>query len=133
MQTITTTIATRIARMAERHALDDDDGESERALLRAFARSASRSGAIKHAPEGSSDPDHDAPDWGGLIKARVDGYDLECTTVIREGDRARLERLCKYLLRPPLADRRLRLLTAANGGDQVAMELKTPWRDGTKG
>jgi hypothetical protein len=128
MQAITTRLAARIARMCGRRALSDGPDESERALLRAFARSASRSGASKHAPESSSDPDHDTPDWGGLIKARVDGYDLGCTTVIRESDRARLEHLCKYLLRPPLADRRLRML----GGDQVAMELKTPWRDGTK-
>jgi hypothetical protein len=31
------------------------------------------------------------------------------------------------LLRPPLADRRLRLLPA----EQVALELKSPWKDGT--
>ncbi|MFO0024830.1 MAG: transposase, partial [Deltaproteobacteria bacterium] len=42
--------------------------------------------------------------------------------------RERLENLCRYLLRPPLADRRLRLLPA----DQVALELKSPWKDGTK-
>ena len=53
---------------------------------------------------------------------------LEATTVVRAEDRERLENLCRYLLRPPLADRRLRLLPA----DQVALELKSPWKDGTK-
>ena len=62
------------------------------------------------------------------IKARVDYYDLECTTVVRADDRERLEHLCKYVLRPPLADRRLRLLSTG----EVGLELKSAWRDGTK-
>ena len=48
-----------------------------------------------------------------------------CARSPRGGER--LEDLCRYLLRPPLADRRLRLLPA----DQVALELKSPWKDGT--
>ena len=36
--------------------------------------------------------------------------------------------MCRYLLRPPLADRRLRLWPA----DQVALELKSPWKDSTR-
>ncbi len=47
---------------------------------------------------------------------------------MRAEDRERREHLCRYLLRPPLADRRLRLLPA----EQVALELKTPWRDSTR-
>ena len=42
--------------------------------------------------------------------------------------RSLLEHLCRNLLRPPLTDRRLRLLPA----DQVALELKSPWKDGTR-
>ena len=42
-------------------------------------------------------------------------------------DRARLEQLCRYLLRPPLADDRLRLL----GDGRVRMQLKRAWSDGT--
>lgn len=42
-------------------------------------------------------------------------------------DRARLEQLCRYLLRPPVAQDRLRL--RADG--RVLVELKTVWRDGT--
>ena len=42
-------------------------------------------------------------------------------------DRARLEQLCRYVLRPPLAEHRLRRL--ADG--RVRLELKRPWSDGT--
>jgi hypothetical protein len=106
----------------------DDDHSGEHALLTALSRAAHRLGVSKHAPEGT-DSDHDpAPDWAGKLKARVDGFDLECTTVVRGEDRERIEHLCKYLLRPPLADRRLRLLH----GGRVALELKSAWSDGTK-
>jgi hypothetical protein len=123
---LTTRIAERITRLCERRALDADLLDTERALCAAFARSAARRGATAHAPE-DSDPDL-APDLAVRLKARVDGFDLDATTVVRAEDRERLEHLCRYLLRPPLADRRLRLLP----GDQVALELKTPWRDGTR-
>ncbi|MFO0713963.1 MAG: transposase [Sandaracinus sp.] len=92
----------------------------------ALARSAARRDTSEHAPEGT-DPDHDGePDW--KLKARVNGFDLEATTLVRADDRERLENLCRYLLRPPLADRRLRLLPAG----QLALELKSPWKDGTR-
>ena len=42
-------------------------------------------------------------------------------------DRARLEHLCRYLLRPPLVQDRLRL--RADG--RLVRQLKTAWRDGT--
>ncbi len=42
-------------------------------------------------------------------------------------DRARLEQLCRYLLRPPLAQHRVQ--PRADG--RVLLELKTVWRDGT--
>lgn len=122
LETLCTTIAERVEKLFERRAIEQPD---ERALCLAFSRSAARRGASKHAPEGT-DPDHDGePGW--RRKARVEGFDLEATTEVRGEDRERLEHLCRYLLRPPLADRRLRLLPA----DQVALELKSPWKDGT--
>jgi Putative transposase len=42
-------------------------------------------------------------------------------------DRARLEHLCRYLLRPPLVQDRLRL----HADGRVAIRLKRAWRDGT--
>jgi len=119
-----TAIAHRVHKLLERRALGEG-GSVEHSLAVALCRSAARRGTDKHAPEGP-DPDHDGePGW--KRKARVDGFDLEATTEVRGDDRERLEDLARYLLRPPLADRRLRLLPA----DQVALELKSPWRDGT--
>src|SRR5207248_9500066 len=42
-------------------------------------------------------------------------------------DRDRLEQLCRYLLRPPIAQERL----ALRPDGRVLVTLKTPWRDGT--
>jgi hypothetical protein len=122
LEVLCATIAERVGKLLERRAIEEPE---ERALCLALARSAARRAMSKHAPEGT-DPDHDGePDW--KLKARVDGFDLEATTVVRAEDRERLENLCRYLLRPPLADQRLRLLPA----EQVALELKSPCKDGT--
>ena len=43
------------------------------------------------------------------------------------GDRERLERVCRYVLRPPVAQDRLSL--TADG--QVRVELRHAWSDGT--
>ena len=117
-------LRTRVHKLLERSALEHD-GSAEQSLALAVCRSAARRGADEHAPEGT-DPEHDGePGW--KRKARVSGFDLEATTEVRGDDRERLENLCRYLPRPPLADRRLRLLPAG----QVARELGSPWKDGT--
>ena len=43
------------------------------------------------------------------------------------GQRDRLERVCRYTLRPPVTDERFRL--GADG--QVVLQLRHPWADGT--
>jgi Putative transposase len=43
-------------------------------------------------------------------------------------NRAGVERLCRYVLRPPFAQERLRL----RSDGRVALELKTAWHDGTR-
>ena len=60
-------------------------------------------------------------------KARIDGFDLDAEVAVHEHERDRLENLCRYVLRPPLALDRLKLLA----DDLVCIELKQPWRDGT--
>ncbi len=47
---------------------------------------------------------------------------------VRANDRAGLERLCRYVLRPPFAQERLRL----RSDGRVALELKRAWNDGTR-
>jgi GH35 family endo-1,4-beta-xylanase len=59
--------------------------------------------------------------------ARRGGFDLHAGIVVPARDRARLERVCRYALRPPVADDRVRL--TATG--QVLLALRHRWTDGT--
>ena len=59
--------------------------------------------------------------------AVVAGFNVHAKVAISAGDRARLERLCRYLARPPIAQERLTAL--ADG--RLRYEMKRPWRDGT--
>jgi hypothetical protein len=74
-----------------------------------------------------------APDLEGVMsrgprQAHLEGFDLHANVWVGANDRAGLERLCRYLLRPPFAQGRLRL--QADG--RVGLELKRAWHDGTR-
>ena len=120
------TILARIIARAE-HLFGDDvphePDEDEQATERAYALSTH---AERHGPE-----DLDEHDFGVQLptrrKARLGQWDLDAEVAIDEHDRPRLEHLCRYLLRPPLALDRLTLL--ADG--KVCVELKRPWSDRT--
>ena len=45
----------------------------------------------------------------GAGQAHLDGFDLHANVWVPAHDRAALERLCRYVLRPPFAQERLRL------------------------
>ena len=64
----------------------------------------------------------------GPRQAHLGGFDLHANVWVSANDRAGLERLCRYVLRPPFAQERLRL----RSDGRVALELKTAWRDGTR-
>jgi hypothetical protein len=64
----------------------------------------------------------------GPRQAHVDGFDLHANVWVSANDRAGVERLCRYVLRPPFAQERLRL----RGDGRVALELKRAWHDGTR-
>jgi hypothetical protein len=68
-----------------------------------------------------------APSGRGPCHARGNGFDLHAAVVVPPRDRARLERLCRYALRPPIAADRLHL--TADG--QVVIDLRHRWADGT--
>ncbi|MEX1184686.1 MAG: transposase [Vicinamibacterales bacterium] len=53
--------------------------------------------------------------------------DLHAGLVIPAGQRDRLERVCRYALRPPVTPERL----ALTAGGQVRLALRHPWGDGT--
>lgn len=65
---------------------------------------------------------------GRSAAAKAGGFSLHAGVSIRAGQRAKLERLCRYVSRSPLAQDRLTL--SATG--QVCYGLKTPWRDGSR-
>ncbi|MBI4588006.1 MAG: transposase [Candidatus Rokubacteria bacterium] len=60
--------------------------------------------------------------------AHLAGFDLHANVAVPAADRTRLEQLCRSLLRPAVAQDRLRLLD--NGC--VLLTLKTAWSDGTR-
>jgi len=59
--------------------------------------------------------------------ARAGGFSLHAGVDIAPKQREKLERLCRYVSRPPVATERL----ALRASGQVRYELKTPYRDGT--
>ncbi|MFO0618690.1 MAG: transposase [Polyangiaceae bacterium] len=59
--------------------------------------------------------------------AVIAGFNIHAKVAIPAGDRARLERLCRYLARPPIAQERL---TQQDDG-RLRYDMKKPWRDGT--
>ena len=63
----------------------------------------------------------------GPLAATLAGFSLHAATFVREEHRDRLETLCRYLLRPPVSEKRLE---RRNNGD-VLLKLKSEWSDGT--
>jgi len=64
----------------------------------------------------------------GTRQAHLEGFDLHANVWVSGHDRAGRERLCRYILRPPFAQERLRL----RGDGRIALELKMAWHDGTR-
>jgi len=65
----------------------------------------------------------------GALTATSDGYSLHAATRIEADERESLERLLRYMARPPLAQGRLML----REDGKVIWNLRKPWRDGTRG
>ena len=59
--------------------------------------------------------------------ARAGGFSLHAGVEIAPDQREKLERLCRYVSRPPVASERLALTSSGH----VRYTLKTPYRDGT--
>ena len=63
----------------------------------------------------------------GRWHARRDGFDVHAGILVPAGARERLERLCRYTLRPPLGQDRLQRMPDGH----VVLELRRRWTDGT--
>ncbi len=65
---------------------------------------------------------------GGPRHAHIDGFDLHANVAVRAGENERLEHLCRYILRPPVAQDAMELTPDG----KVLLRLRRPWRDGTR-
>jgi len=134
------TIRARVRRLLRRRGLESDadvarpDPLADESLALAGISAASVQGRIALGRRAGArvwrlGHDPDAP-WvasTGPRQAHLDGFDLHANLLVPAADRARLEQLCRYLLRPPVAQDRLHL--TADG--RVVLELKSKWADGT--
>jgi hypothetical protein len=143
MDRVLATIERRVQRLLARRGAPDEDGSgggdawSEREPVLAGLAAASVEGRVALGPRTGAavrrcggSPDLAALSVSGArgpCHARRGGFDLHAGIVVPARDRARLERVCRYALRPPVADDRVRL--TATG--QVLLTLRHRWTDGT--
>jgi hypothetical protein len=74
------------------------------------------------------DPTAPVVTTGGPRHAHIEGFDLHANTAVSAGANARLENLCRYILRPPVPQEALELTPDG----KVLLRLSRPWRDGTR-
>ena len=110
---------------------DDALGEEDPLLARLLA--AATAGAPPAGPANKRkplrivlDPD-DRPVAKGTLCAQDHGFNLHGASRVAANDKQGRLTLCRYILRPPLANDRLKIL---DDGD-VRLDFKKPWSDGT--
>jgi len=59
--------------------------------------------------------------------AKETGFSLHAGVAAQAWERDKLERLCRYISRPAVSEKRLSLTSAGN----IRYKLKTPYNDGT--
>ena len=68
------------------------------------------------------------PEPKGYLCAQIGGFNLHAARRVAPNDKQGREMLCRYILRPPLANERIRLMPDGS----VTVEFKRPWSDGTR-
>ena len=66
-------------------------------------------------------------DEGSSRVASMDGFSLHAGVATQAHERDKLERVCRYITRPAVSEKRLSLTSSGN----IRYSLKTPYRDGT--
>jgi hypothetical protein len=135
------TVEPRITRLLDRRGFGDGDRDgcasdawAEDAPVLAGLAAASVQGTVALGPYrgarlrrlGDPREEGEPPEQGG-VHARANGFDLHAGLVVPAGHRDRLERVCRYALRPPVTEERIHLTDEG----QVRLQLRQPWRDGT--
>jgi Putative transposase/Transposase zinc-binding domain len=133
----------RIIHLLRRHDIDlegsSDDGRSDPLALEspvlAQVQGASVLGRVATGPRAGqrvlrlgSDPTAPPVTTGGPRHAHIEGFDLHANAAVRAGENERLEHLCRYILRPPVAQDALEWTPDG----KVLLRLRRPWRDGTR-
>jgi len=129
--------ARRISRVLEARAEGDEDALAHDKPLLATLAAASLRTRIATGPDAGArwrrlgdrvEPcdDGNDPDASPRVPQH-EGMSLHAEVSVPSGDRQRLERLCRYVARPPLANDRLE----ERPDGRLALRLKTRWRDGT--
>lgn len=143
VEEVLATIEPLIARRFHRRGLSADaeetgatDAWADEAPVLAGLAAASVQGTVGLGPRRGARPSRvgAALEWveaptPGPCHARANGFSLHAALVVPAGQRDRLERVCRYILRAPVAVERLHL----TDDGQVRLSLRRPWRDGTTG
>ena len=134
------TVEPLVARRLRRRGLSGGDETdvadvwTEEAPVLAGLAAASVQGRLALAPRPGSRPGRlgeprassEAPP-PGRCHAQANGFSLHAGLVVPAGQRDQLERVCRYILRAPVAAERVHLTSDG----QVRLSLRHPWRDGT--
>jgi hypothetical protein len=135
------TIRQRVQRLLVRHGLepaDDATGPADRladespVLAEMVGASVQGRVALGHRAGARVRRLGDARDTAAVTsrgprQAHLEGFDLHANVWVSAHDRAGLERLVRYVLRPPFAQERLR----RRSDSRVVLELKTAWESVT--
>lgn len=72
-------------------------------------------------------PSWEDDDFGANQVGKIAGFSLHAGVATKTRERRKLERLCRYISRPAVSEKRLALTSQG----KVRYQLKTPYRDGT--
>jgi hypothetical protein len=104
--------------------LDDLIGHSITYRVAVGPRAGQKLFTLQTVPARAEEPERHADCRGA---ANAGGFSLHAGLTIQPHQREKLERLCRYVSRPPISVDRL----ALSSSGQVRYQLKTPYRDGT--